>query len=146
MPDLDLPLLRLDAKARDAFDLMRHRSTSGVVGHVDDRYWLFAAWQVVTALSDNPSVNLSDIRPLREMHPDRKSRIFDEAGISGHRISLAGQPQGDLVSHFRIDEVTFAMLEGSPHDCYCRVDGKPVPDGQTGTDCPDGHHNSVRCA
>ena len=145
MPNLDLPFLRLDAKADVALDLMRHRSKSGVVGHSGGRYWLFAAWQVVIALSDSPSVTLMELKPLQELHLTRNSRTFDAAEDSGHRISLVGSLQEDIASHFGIDRATFTMLEGSPLDCYCRVDGKPVSGGQTGTDCPDGHHNSVRC-
>jgi hypothetical protein len=149
MSDLSLPIFDRSASAQEALAGMRRLGISGAVALHQGGFRLYTAGQVVVAISENPDVTLVDMTPARELNPslprDRRSSgnayLIASVRDAASRESIEGS--NEIV--FSVEAELFNVLQGSPQDCYCKVDGKPVPGGKTGADCPDGHSSSVRC-
>ncbi len=153
MVDLLLPIVDASAPAIEALRLMREHSLSAVIAHANKRFWLYTASQVVMSLADDYSSRLADVESTVELHSQPKRKRLtrslglrrDSPGMAKLKEALSGsslQPQGIM---FAVDQNLIPLLEATPKDCYCRVDGKAVAGGTTGADCPDGHRGSVRC-
>lgn len=152
MSDLSLPVLDRNATARDALAQMKQRAISGIVARHEGRFLLYTAGQVVVALSENPDVTLAVLDPERELSPILpQNREATRSGYSiavRHHADFGAKDKGKdelREATFSVEAGLLRLLQGGPEDCYCKVDGKPVADGKTGDDCPDGHRGSVRC-
>jgi hypothetical protein len=152
MADLMLPVIDASVSALEAMDLMRSHSLSGVIGHKDKNFRLYTASQVVSRLADDRSARLADVEST-ELHSQRKrSRTMrslglrlDSPGIAAVKAALAGSSRSPRSAWFSVAASLIPLLEATPRDCYCRVDGKSVAGGTNGGDCPFGHHGTVRC-
>jgi hypothetical protein len=152
MADLLLPVIDASVSALEAMDLMRSHSLSGVIAHKDNKFQLYTASQIVSRLADDRSSRLADVEST-ELHSRRKrSRTMrslglrpDSPGIAAVKDALAGSSRTPRSVLFSVDASLIPLLEATPRDCYCRVDGKAVVGGTNGGDCPYGHRGSVRC-
>lgn len=145
MVDLSLPMLDRTASCEEALAAMKEHGRSGVIVQDRGRFLLYGAGHVVVALADNSTVTLAEIKPTTELrrYRQRKVRGYSIASVRGARF--LGDMEGSPKILFSVEGDLLDALQASPQDCYCRVDGKPVPGGKTGSDCPEGHRGSVRC-
>jgi hypothetical protein len=145
MADLSLPVLDRTASGEEALAAMREHGRSGVIVQRGERFWLYGAGHVVLALADNSGARLAEIKPTTELYPYRQNRASRSSTASLSTARFLGDQEGSPKILLSLDSGLLNVLQASPQDCYCRVDGKPVPGGKAGSDCPDGHHGSVRC-
>jgi hypothetical protein len=99
----------------------------------------------VLALADNSRATLAEIEPTTELYPYRQNRATGSSQASLGAARFPGDQEGAPKILLSLEGDLLDALQASPQDCYCKVDGKPVPGGKTGSDCPYGHRGSVRC-
>ena len=145
MADIMMPILDGNPFAREAIAMMRQHSRSGVIVQESGGFWLYLASEVVIALAEDPSARLSGVKPARQLSPDLSAGTIAFLTEPGLRSRLTGASRSVGNVWFAVDEDLLTSLLAGPRDCYCKVDGKPVPGGTTGSNCPDGHSASVRC-
>jgi hypothetical protein len=145
MADLSLPILDRTASGEEALAAMKEHGRSGVIVQRGERFWLYGAGHVVLALADNSGATLADIKPTTELYPYRQNRASGSPTALLGAARFLGDQDGSPKIVFSLEDDLLDVLQASPQDCYCKVDGKPVPGGKTGSDCPYGHRGSVRC-
>jgi hypothetical protein len=145
MADLSLPILDRTASGEEALAAMKEHGRSGVIVQRGERFWLYGAGHVVLALADNSGATLADIKPTTELYPYRQNRASGSSTASLRAARFLGDQDGSPKILLSLEGDLLDVLQASPQDCYCKVDGKPVPGGKTGSDCPYGHRGSVRC-
>jgi len=143
MADLLLPILDRTTSAKEALGMMKEHGRSGVIVRTGERFWLYGAGHVVLGLANNPTATLAEIEPITELHHYEKAVGYSMASLRAARFP--GDYEGSHEYLLSLKRDLLDILQASPQDCYCKVDGKPVPGGKTGSDCPDGHRGSVRC-
>ena len=144
MADLSLPILDRTASGEEALAAMKEHGRSGVIVQRGERFWLYGAGHVVLALADNSAATLAEIEPTTELYPwQRRASGYSMDLLRAARFP--GDQEGSSKILLSLEGDLLGVLQASPQDCYCKVDGKPVPGGKTGSDCPDGHRGSVRC-
>jgi hypothetical protein len=145
MADLSLPILDRTASGDEALTAMKQHGRSGVIVQSGERFWLYGAGHLVLALADNSTATLAEIEPTTELYPYRQNRASGYSIASLRAARFPGDQEGAPKILLSLEGDLLDVLQASPQDCYCKVDGKPVPGGKTGSDCPDGHRGSVRC-
>jgi hypothetical protein len=139
-----------DTPASFALRLMRARGRSGVIGRGFDGVWLYSAAALVIAIADDPDVRLANVPPTAGVSDFQD--LFNFCIVTPRSFERIEEPfpgrsldSGPSPMQWKTQPALFRSLAASPHDCYCRVDGKPVEGGRTGGDCPYGHDGAVRC-
>jgi hypothetical protein len=145
MADLSLPILDRTASGEEALAAMKEHGRSGVIVQKGKRFWLYGAGHVVLALADNSTATLAEIEPTIELHRHQQRKASGYSTASLRTARFPGDQEGSPKILLSVESDLMDILQASPQDCYCKVDGKPVPGGKTGSDCPDGHRGSVRC-
>ncbi len=143
MADLSLPIVDRTASGEEALAAMKEHGRSGVIVQKGERFWLYGAGHVVLALADNSTATLAEIKPTTELYPYQRGSGYSMDLLRTARFP--GDQEGSSKILLSLESDLLDVLQASPQDCYCKVDGKPVPGGKTGSDCPDGHRGSVRC-
>ena len=143
MADLSLPIVDRTASGEEALAAMKEHGRSGVIVQKGERFWLYGAGHVVLALADNSTATLAEIKPTTELYPYQRGSGYSMDSLRAARFP--GDQEGSPKILLSLEGDLLDVLQASPQDCYCKVDGKPVTGGKTGSDCPDGHRGSVRC-
>ncbi len=154
MDVIDLPLMYLDSRLRDAVAAMRRYERRAVVGTEGNSFWLFKVGQVFRGLAAGRK-NLSELErqwPVAPVMPPALNypwlnvvfphqagsefeKFLDSAGAS-YALTSASRAVAVVVTRH---ESLAAEVSGGPKDCYCSNEPPhefPPPKVSTGQKCP----------
>lgn len=154
MDVIELPLVYLDSKLRDAVAAMRRYERRAVVGIEGNSFWLFKVgqifrglaagqkslaelekqWSVVPVQPPAPNYPRLDVVFPHQTGPEFE-KFLDSAGAS-YALTSAGRAVAVVVTRH---ETLAAEISGGPKDCYCSNEPAhefPPPKVSTGDKCP----------
>jgi len=153
------PVVSSDTPLNAAFAIMQEANRSALVVQTGADYAFVDAADIVFAISGRQAF---DLRLLTSRH---RLRLIVPGDINQRAFEfLQGWSHVAMTDFLDSAHETYALLavthtravvvskhedempqQGSPRDCYCTHDRKPVTRGKNHGTCPDGHVGAVRC-